>query len=123
MGEDGFDLAAFGGRLGDDTLRAMREAKPGGSLPRPGSGEPYLGGPIPMGWIHAAVALPGQAWHVACALWFEASCSKGKAATVQLSRRTRRFFRLDRQAIYRALLALEKAKLIRLTRRRGKVSL
>jgi len=74
-----------------------------------------------MGWIEKAAPLPGRAWQLACALWFEAHCAKGKPATVQPTRRTLLRFGLStRSTLYRAVDALEGAGLIRVEARRGK---
>jgi hypothetical protein len=81
-------------------------------LPRPQAGERYFG-QAPMGWVERACALPGRAWHLACALWFEATC-EGKVAEVQLSFSARRRFGLhNRMTFYKAIRTLEGAKLIR----------
>jgi hypothetical protein len=76
-----------------------------------------------MTWIEQAAPLPGRAWHLACALWFEALCQRGetKSATLQLSRKTlHRFGLTDRKAVYRALGALKDAGLIRVEARDGR---
>jgi hypothetical protein len=73
-----------------------------------------------MAWVERAAALPGRAWHLACALWFEAACNKGRAA-VSLSMKTRRRFNLlSRPTFSRALAALQSANLIRVETRRGR---
>src|SRR5262249_40864258 len=92
-------------------------------LPVPQRGEAYLGGPIPMGWIQRAARLPGKAFHLGCALWFQAVCSPSKSAVVKLPRKTRKWFGLERHAFYRALDALERARLVQSERRTGKVPL
>jgi hypothetical protein len=81
-------------------------------LPRPRRGEPYLGGPIPLGWLERAAALPGRAFHLGAALWFVASCEK-RQPTVRLSLKTRKRFGLSSDnTYYRALAALRGAGLI-----------
>src|SRR5262249_313238 len=92
-------------------------------LPRPEKGERFLSGPIPMGWIEQAAPLPGRAWHLACALWFESLCHFGKVkpATVQPTRRTlQRFGLASEKTYYRALEKLERAGLVRVEAQRGK---
>jgi hypothetical protein len=91
-------------------------------LPRPYKGEPYLGGPIPMSWIERAATLPGRAWHLACALWFEALCSRRKSPDVRLPAKTRRRFGLSRWSYPRALHALQAAGLIRVGHRTGRAA-
>jgi hypothetical protein len=72
-----------------------------------------------MSWIERAARLPGRAWHLACALWFEASCSR--QATVRLPANTRRRFGLTaRPTLQRALEVLQKARLIRIADRPGR---
>jgi hypothetical protein len=89
-------------------------------LPRPAKGEAYLGGPIPVTWVRRAVGLPGKAWHTASALWFVGIRSRDKSATVALTAKTLRLFRLTRQAAYRAFTTLEGAGLVRVHRRTGR---
>jgi hypothetical protein len=92
-------------------------------LPRPRRGELYLGGRMPMSWAERAAVLPGRAWQLACALWFEATCGK-RRATVSVSTKTRKRFGLQRrQTFYRALAALERAGLVSVDRRRGRAPL
>ena len=98
--------------------RHSNDRKP--RLPEPRPGEYYLTGPIPMRWVRRATRLPGKAWQLGCALWFEALCSKNRSPVVILQRRKREWFGLERRAFYRALEALQKAKLIRVEPRRGK---
>ena len=120
---DNFDPTRIGRSVSDDALAVLRNGHSRPRLPRPAKGEAYMGGPIPMTWIAQAAPLQGRAWHLACALWFEALCRKGKAkpATVQLTRKTlHRFGLMDRKAVYRALEALEDAGLIHVEVRNGR---
>jgi hypothetical protein len=95
-----------------------RRRKARRSLPRPARGELYLGC-IPMSWIERTAPLPGRAWHLACAIWFEASCAGGKPA--RLSGRTRRRFGLtDPGTCRRALAVLVEAGLVRVETRPGR---
>src|SRR5262249_33929289 len=90
-------------------------------LPRPAKGELYLGGPIPMSWVERAAGLPGRAWHLACALWFQATVTPPRSATVELAKKTRRRFGLQsRKTYYRALRSLEGAGLVRVEYRPGR---
>src|SRR5262249_45048524 len=100
-----------------EALRDRRPTpKPKPRLPRPGPAEAFLGGPIPMGWIERAVGLPGKAWHLACALWFQGIRSRDKCSRVHLTLKTMRRFRLSRWALYRGLTSLERAGLIHVER-------
>lgn len=118
-----FDPARFGRPVPDSALAALRNGSARPRLPRPGKGELYLGGPIPMEWIERATPLRGRAWHLACALWFDALCARGKtkSAVVQPSRRTlRRFGICAASTYYRALDALEIAGLVHVEKRPGR---
>jgi hypothetical protein len=74
-----------------------------------------------MRWLRRAADLPGKALHLALALWFEAICSPDRSPVVKLQRRKRGWFGLERRAFYRALQSLQKAGLIGVEPRRGKV--
>src|SRR5262245_56164373 len=118
---DPFEPERLGRAVGDAALRDLWAESARPRLPRPARGEPYLGGPIPMGWAERAAALPGRAWHLACALWFEALCRPGKPPTVALPPRTLRRFGLgSRTTLYRALAALAAAGLVRVESRSGR---
>jgi hypothetical protein len=120
---DAFDPARLGISVSNDALAKLRNSNGRPQLPRPAKGEAYLGGPIPMTWIEKAAPLPGRSWHLACALWFDALCRKGKMkpAIVSLTRKTlHRFGLTERRAIYRALDALEHAGLLRVEARGGR---
>jgi hypothetical protein len=73
-----------------------------------------------MRWVRRAARLPGKAWHLGCALWFEALCSPTRRPEVKLQRRKREWFGLERRAFYRALESLQEAGLIRAETRVGK---
>ena len=124
MAPDPYDPDRLGRPVSEAALEALRSAPGRPRLPRPAKGELYLGGPIPMGWAERATALPGRAWHLACALWFEALCSAGRSPTVQLPPRTLRRFGLgSRTTLYRALAALAAAGLVSVEARRGRTPL
>jgi hypothetical protein len=104
--------------------RKARGRQPAGpKLPKPGKGEAYLTGPIPMGWIQEATGLSGRTWQVASALWFTGVRSKTKSATVTLTEKTRRRFHLTRSAINRGLKQLAHAGLIIVERHSGTYSI
>jgi hypothetical protein len=103
--------------------RKIRGQGPRGrKLPKPGTGEAYLTGPIPMSWIEEATRLSGRTWQVASALWFVGVRSKSKSATVTLTEKTRRRFHLTRNAINRGLKQLAKAGLVIVERQVGTYS-
>src|SRR6516225_11369747 len=73
--------------------------------PSPRKGKVYFGGGIPRPWLERAAALPGRAFHLACAVWFEAVCNKTQHS-VPIPANTRRLFGLaSRHTFYRALQA------------------
>src|SRR5688572_17728814 len=112
MGDDPFDLERLGQPVSAAPPRSVAVSTE--VLPRPVVGELYLGGPIPLGWLSRAAALPGKALHVALALWFDASVRKPKSAVVQPRRVTLdRFGAGCRRTLYRSLKALERAGLVR----------
>jgi hypothetical protein len=121
MTGDEFDPERLGRPVDDSKFAVMRNALAKPQLPVRTKGEAFLGGPIPMSWVERAAALPGRAWQMACALWFQALCSKPKCPTVQLERRTlTRFSLLAGPTRRRALNALERAGLIRVEYRAGR---
>jgi hypothetical protein len=74
-----------------------------------------------MRWVTRAANLPGKAFHLGMALWFEAICSPKRSPVVKLQRKKREWFGMERKALYRALEALQEAGLIRVESRAGKV--
>lgn len=86
-------------------------------IPRPAPGELFLRGPIPLIWLATAARLPGKALHVGLLVWFEAGLRKG--ASIKLTRKWNEAWGLQRDAVSRALHALENALLVRVERRRG----
>ena len=121
MTPDPFDAALAGRPVSDADLARLKQTPTPARLPRPGKREQYLGGPIPMGWLGRAAALPGKALHLAVALWFEAGRRPGKPAAVGLSERTyRRFGLTARNTRARALRALAGAGLVRVEVRVGR---
>jgi hypothetical protein len=81
------------------------------------TGQHFLRGPIPWWWIARAAVLPGRAFVVGLAVWFWVGMTK--ASTVRMSCRGFPVPGISRFAIYRGLLALERAQLVTVQRRRG----
>lgn len=79
--------------------------------------EKFIKGPIPLGWITRANALPGKAGAVGLALWFLAGVQKSQ--TVKLTGEVEKIASCGRKAVYRALKSLSDAKLVTNTRRAG----
>jgi hypothetical protein len=113
------DLSQFADEVDEIPERVLPSADSASKgLPKPKCGEPYLG-TIPMGWVTRATALPGHAWTLFTAIWFQSSCAKGEP--VFLSVRTREWFNLtNRKSYYRALATLVEAGLVRVEGHRGR---
>lgn len=77
----------------------------------------FIRGPIPLSWIARASGLPGRTLHVALCLWY--LCGLTKSREVALGNQVLQMFCVDRHSKYRAVKALERAGLIRVTRARG----
>jgi hypothetical protein len=86
--------------------------------PRPGAGERFLKGPIPMTWIEAAIVLPGKALAVGMFLWFKAGCVR--ADTVNITYARLAGHGLSESTARRGLRALESAGLVTIERRAGR---
>jgi len=88
------------------------------AIPGKGAGEPFLRGPIPLGWLSVAANLPGKALHVSMAIWHRASLEQN--GTVSLGNNLLDSFGVKPDAKRRALLALEGASLISIERRENR---
>jgi hypothetical protein len=77
----------------------------------------FLKGPIPLTWLALAATLPGKALAIGMLIWFLQGVQKRR--TVKLAPSWLRRFSIERQAAYRALKALEHARLITVARKRG----
>lgn len=81
----------------------------------------FLRGPIPMAWLERACQLPGKAVNVAIALWYVRGF--GQPEPFKLKRETLARFGVHHRTIYyRALLKLEAAGLIQVTRKPGQAA-
>ena len=78
----------------------------------------FVMGPIPLAWLGPATRLPGKALAVGLAIWYLRGLKK--LETVMLTGPILNQFGVDRHAKYRALVALEKAGLVRVERQKGK---
>jgi hypothetical protein len=97
--------------LDTDTLEPATERR------RIGGGR-FLKGPVPWPWIAGAAALPGQALLVGLCIWRLAGAKKSH--TVFFGNSDLRPLGIDRAAKSRALCALERAGLIKVTRQHGR---
>jgi hypothetical protein len=87
-------------------------------LPKRHKGEAYFG-PVPGRWLTRACALPGKAWAVASALYFEGMTNR-RSAVVTLRAKTRRLFGLaNDNTVRKALQSLQRANLIHVEGRPG----
>jgi hypothetical protein len=80
--------------------------------------EHFLNGHVPLPWFKVAARLPGRSLHVGMVLWYVAGLSG--SVSVHLSNTLCLRFGLDRNAKYRALRSLGDAKLVAVTRKRGR---
>jgi hypothetical protein len=118
-------LFLFLGRLPMEVVDRGAAAGPVGraggvGFPTIARGEWFLKGPVPWFWLSQAAVLPGRALHVGIALWLLAGMRK--SATVSLSRRVLNDLGVSRHSGYRALKLLEGARLVAVSRRRGRLS-
>lgn len=80
--------------------------------------EPFLRGPIPLGWLEKAAGLGGKSLNISISLWFLAGVTKSKTVRFNQSRQER--FGAKRDAARRALVLLENAGLISISRGNGR---
>lgn len=95
-----------------------RPAIPETAIPCKRTGEAFLRGPIPLEWLAEAANLPGKALHVSMALWYRASLKKN--GTISLGNGLLAGFGVKPDAKRRALLELEEAGLIKVTRQKSR---
>ena len=82
----------------------------------------FLRGPIPWWWLMRALQLGGKVPQVIVVIWFFVGVKKSN--TFPLSTRIlKRELGVGRGSVYRALSRLEDAKLLRVTRRRGRLAI
>jgi hypothetical protein len=79
--------------------------------------EPFLRGPIPLGWLSAAATLPGKTLSLAIALWWRHGMAKGKP--FKLTRTALKAMNVERDAERLGLARLEQAGLIKVERNPG----
>ena len=87
-------------------------------LPRHGSRDWFLKGPVPFDWLKVAAALSGKTFVVGIALWFEAGRSQD--SRVKVTSRLLSHFSLHRNVALRSLRRLEQAGLISLETKTGR---
>jgi hypothetical protein len=86
--------------------------------PRPQGKAEFLKGPIPLAWLAVAARLPGKVLATALAIWFDAG--RKRRAEVTLTHAILQRFGVNRKAAYRALEAMQKARLIAVARHPGR---
>lgn len=79
----------------------------------------FVRGPIPLWWVERASRLPGRALAVGMAIWFKSGMTLA-GAEVPVTPALVKPFGVTRQAGYRAVRALENARLIAVSRHRGR---
>lgn len=84
----------------------------------PRQATPFLRGPVPMPWLQIAMKLPGKAIHLGVYLWHLAGMRGPAGLVLNLSGLAA--YGVDRWAASRALAELEGAKLVQVTRGRGR---
>ena len=77
----------------------------------------FLKGPVPLGWLGQAAALPGKTFQVAVALWWRHGMAKGQP--FKLTRKALKIFAVERDAASLGLVRLEHAGLIHVARQPG----
>ncbi len=77
----------------------------------------FIKGPLPLDWIASANSLPGKAGAVGLAIWFLVGVRASKI--VKLTKQVEQIAACQRKAVYTAILSLEEAGLISVTRRKG----
>ena len=78
---------------------------------------PFIKGPIPVGWLSQAAALPGKALHLALAIHWLTGMNKG--APVKVSKKALAHFFISTDAYRDGLKRLEAAGLITVSRLPG----
>ncbi len=91
----------------DDRRRKAR-------VPLPSPTDKYLAGPIPLEWLEAAGREAGHALHVGIALWHQARLTG--TAVVTSPKAFLDGMGVNRWAVSRALMALERAGLVSVVR-------
>ncbi len=86
-------------------------------LPKPGKGELYIRGPIPMRWLGKAAELPGKSLHVAIVAWFKCGMEGNDGSP--LSHKALRRLGVGHRAARQALARLHDAGLLRVDGHHG----
>jgi hypothetical protein len=100
------DIEKF--RLPDSYMESC--PKPPKKSRKPRLNDNFLKGPIPIGWLMKASALPGKASQIGVVLWYLRGLRKN--STVILANGLLERFHVGRKAKYRGLQALKDAGLI-----------
>jgi hypothetical protein len=82
---------------------------------RPRTDQPFLRGPVPLGWLATAHAAGGSALAVGVALWFQRGV-RGDPGPVKVTSAVRRRLELTQDQSRRGLAALESAGLARVVK-------
>lgn len=79
----------------------------------------FIRGPIPLNWILTAGKIGNKALELGCYMWFLAGLKDSQLFDLNLGK-TGEEFELSRRSMQRALNALEAARLIEVTRFKGR---
>jgi hypothetical protein len=103
-------------RLPNNYIRTC--PKPPKKPRKPRFTDDFLKGPIPIGWLMKASALPGKTSQIGVVLWYLRGLRKN--STVILANGLLERFQIGRQAKYRGLKALKDAGLIAVEERKDR---
>lgn len=87
-------------------------------IPKHGSGERFVCGPIPYLWLQAALALGGKSANLAWAIWWLLGVERSNG--VRLTSRVLQDFDISPRTSRRLLKQLEQAGLVKVDRQRGR---
>ncbi len=82
----------------------------------------FIKGPIPLDWILEAGKIGNKSLELGCYIWFVSGLKKSETVPINLGT-VGLAFGISRRSMQRALGALERASLIKVTRSKGKMNL
>ena len=98
--------------------RRQSKPKPFSALPKPGPGDKFIRGPIPLDWILTAVPCGRKSLNVAMAVWYLAGFKRQNQ--IKLTATTLAMFDTTPQTARRILVQFELAGLVTVDRKRGR---
>ncbi len=112
------DLLARQKKLRAEAEHSRQRYSESHPVPKPGKGELFVRGPVPLTWLNRALSLGDKAGHLSWALWWLVGIRKGNP--VRLTRRILDEFCLSPRAAARLLAEFEHAGLVEVDRKRGR---